>query len=96
MIGPFLFGYSQIEVVPKQLAFVASSEKTLLDLIHLTPGADSVKYLRELRLQNPEAFNMPNLIESAQQSGKPELIRASRIIGPLLEEEQGARNDAAN
>lgn len=84
-----LYGYSQIEVAPKQLAFVASPEKALLDLIHLTAGADSAKYIRELRLQNPDAFNIQNMIELAQCSGKPKLMRAARLVGPLLEEERG-------
>ncbi len=81
-----LFGYSQLEVAPKQLAFVASPEKALLDLIHLTAGADSEKYLRELRLQNPEGLNVETMIELAQRSGKPKLIRAARLVSPLLEE----------
>jgi len=84
-----LFGYSQIEVAPRQLAFVASPEKALLDLIHLTPGADSVEYLRQLRLQNPEAVHVPSMIELAQRSGKPKLKRSARLFGPLLEEERG-------
>ncbi|MBI3892107.1 MAG: hypothetical protein HY303_11330, partial [Candidatus Wallbacteria bacterium] len=33
-------GYRSIEVSPGQRAFVASPEKALLDLIHLTPGGD--------------------------------------------------------
>ena len=85
----FLFGYSQVEVAPKQLVFVAFPEKALLDLIHLTAGADSMKYLRQLRLQNPEALNVETMIELAQQSGKPKLMRAARLVGPLLEEERG-------
>ena len=84
-----LFGYSQMEIAPRQFAFVAYPEKALLDLIHLTPGADSEKYLRALRLQNPEAFNVANMIELAQRSGKPKLMRATRFVGPLLEEERG-------
>ena len=84
-----LFGYSQVEVASKQLAFVASPEKALLDLIHLTAGADSEKYLRQLRLQNPEALNVSAMIELAERSGKPKLIRAARLVGPLLEEERG-------
>jgi predicted transcriptional regulator of viral defense system len=84
-----LFGYSQMEVAPRQHAFVASPEKALLDLIHLTAGADSAEYLRGLRLQNPNALNIANMIKLAQRSGKPKLMRATRIIGPLLEEERG-------
>ncbi len=83
------FGYAQVEVAPKQLAFVASPEKALLDLIHLTAGADSEKYLRQLRLQNPETLNMAAIAELAKRSGKPKLIRATRLVGPLLEEESG-------
>ena len=86
---PLFFGYSQVEVAPKQLAFVASAEKALLDLIHLTAGADSEKYLRQLRLQNPEALNIAAMAELAKRSNKPKLIRASRLVGPLLEEESG-------
>ncbi len=82
-----LFGYSQIEVAPKQLAFVAFPEKALLDLIHLTAGADSEKYLRQLRLQNPEALQMTAMAEFAKRSSKPKLIRATQLVGPLLAEE---------
>ncbi len=85
-----LFGYSQVEVAPKQLAFMASPEKALLDLIHLTPGADSEKYLRPLRLQNPGALHMATMIELAKRSSKPKLIRAAKLVGPLLDEERGA------
>ena len=76
-------------VAPRQFAFVAHPEKAFLDLIHLTSGADSEKYLRELRLQNPEAFNIAKMIELAQRSGKPKLMRTTRFVGPLLEEERG-------
>ena len=83
------FGYSREEVVSRQFAFVASPEKALLDLVHLTPGADSGDYLRELRLQNPSAIRMTVLNELAQRSGKPKLIRAVRIVGPMLAAEKG-------
>lgn len=84
-----LFGYSQIEVAPRQFAFVASPEKALLDLIHMTPGADSQEYLRQLRLQNPEAIDISKILELAQRSRKPKLMRAARLIDPLLEEQRG-------
>ncbi len=84
-----LFGYAQVEVAPRQVAFVASPEKALLDLIHLTPGAASPEYLRELRLQNPEAINVSVIRDLAQRSGKPKLIRAARLVGPLLAAEGG-------
>ena len=42
-------GYRRVEVTPGQMAFLANPEKCLLDLVYLTPGADSMEYLRELR-----------------------------------------------
>lgn len=84
-----LFGYARVEVVPRQFAFVASPEKALLDLVHLTPGADSEDYLRELRLQNPAAIRMCVLNELAQRSGKPKLIRVAKLVAPLLAAETG-------
>jgi len=84
-----LFGYSRVEVVSRQFAFIASPEKALLDLAHLTPGADSEDYLRELRLQNPAAIRMPVLNELARRSGKPKLIRVSQLAGALLAAEKG-------
>lgn len=83
------FGYARKEVTSGQFAFVASPEKALLDLVHLTPGADSGDYLRELRLQNASAIRLTVLNELAQRSGKPKLIRAVRIVGPVLAAEEG-------
>ena len=89
LTGTLFFGYSRMEVATRQLAFVASPEKALLDLIHLTPGADSENYLRELRLQNPEAMDLSTLDELARRSGKAKLLRAARLVKHLLEAEGG-------
>jgi predicted transcriptional regulator of viral defense system len=85
-----LCGYSQIEVMPKQFVLMASPEKALLDLIHLTHGADCVEYLSELRLQNAEAISFPKLIELAQSIGSPKLICAAQLVEPLYEDEISA------
>ena len=84
-----LFGFTRMEVAPRQSAFVARPEKALLDLVYLTPGGDSPEFLRELRLQNPSAFQHTVLEEMARRSGKPKLVRASAIIASLLDEEKG-------
>lgn len=84
-----LFGYSRVEVSPRQFAFVASPEKALLDLVHLTPGADSEDYLRELRLERSATMRMRVLGDLARQSGKPKLIRAAKRVESLLVEEGG-------
>lgn len=83
------FGYAKTEVAAHQFAFVASPEKAVLDLVHLTPGADSEAYLRELRLQNPALFQRSALEGLARRSGKPKLIRAARMIVALLAEDDG-------
>jgi predicted transcriptional regulator of viral defense system len=87
--GQMCFGFTRIEVAPRQSAFVARPEKALLDLVYLTPGGDSSGFLRELRLQNPTAFQPDVLEEMARRSGKPKLVRASAIIAALLNEEKG-------
>lgn len=89
LAGGLLFGYSRSEVAPRQFVFVASPEKALLDLVYLTPGADSAGYLRELRLQNVGAIRLPVLEELAQRSGKPKLVRAARLVGPFLATTEG-------
>ena len=88
---PLRFGFSRVEVAPRQFAFVAAPEKALLDLVHLTSGGDSEEFLRELRLQNPAAFKRTALEDLARRSGKPKLVRASVLIASLLDEEEGER-----
>jgi predicted transcriptional regulator of viral defense system len=88
MASGLMFGYTRIEVALRQSAFVASAEKALLDLAHLTPGADSPKYLSELRLQNVDAMNIQTLHTLAKRSGRPKLIRTAEIIESILSGEE--------
>ena len=85
----WLKGYAQLEVAPKQFAFVARPEKALLDLVHLQPQGDASSYLGELRLQNLEQLDLPALAELAQASHKPKLIRAARVIAQMSQAEAG-------
>jgi predicted transcriptional regulator of viral defense system len=89
MVSRMMFGYTRLEVAPRQFAFVASAEKALLDLAHLTPGADSPEYLRELRLQNVDAMNIQTLHNLAARSGRPKLIRTAKIMESILSGEEG-------
>lgn len=68
-------------------AFLARPEKALLDLVYLEPGADSLEYLEELRLQNLETLDFSELRRLAELSGKPKLLRAARRIVSLAEAE---------
>lgn len=81
------FGYALVELADNQRAFVAQPEKALLDLIHLTPGSDTVVYLRELRLQNLDQLNLQTLWRFAEQSGRPKLRRAADLIREFAEQE---------
>jgi len=87
-IGVKLFtGYRQVEIFQGQRVFLASPEKALLDLIHLTAGGDSMAYLEELRLQNWENLDLNVLAEFAHTSGKPKLLRAWEQVCLLAERE---------
>jgi predicted transcriptional regulator of viral defense system len=88
-IAPHLFfGYQLLEVSEVQKAFVATPEKALLDLAHLTPAADSSNYLRELRLQNLGRLDRDRLQEYAVRAGKPKWQRVTEHIQELMEQEK--------
>ncbi len=80
------FDYVQIDMGGKQLAFVATPEKSLLDLLYLTPSSDNPSYLRELRLQNLENLNIERLKSLASQTCSHKLIRAAGILEGLSRE----------
>ena len=82
----FFSDYVQIDMGGEQLAFVATPEKSLLDLLYLTPGSDNPSYLRELRLQNLENLNIERLKSLASQTRSRKLIRAAGILEDLLRE----------
>jgi predicted transcriptional regulator of viral defense system len=81
------FGYQRVDLPHEQSAFVATPEKAILDLAHLTPQADTIDYLRQLRLQNLERLNLDRLHELAQRAGKPKWRRAAEHIFRLAGEE---------
>ena len=86
-IKPALFGgYTWIHVSPGQSAFVASPEKALLDLIHLVPGADTLPYLQELRLQNTEQLDRVELERLVARAGTPKLRRAADRLSEWMRE----------
>ena len=76
---PPAMGYCQVEVTHGQHAWVATPEKALLDLIHLTPKADDPRWLSEMRL-NYECLNMGRLSALAEASRRPKLARAAQHL----------------
>jgi hypothetical protein len=80
-------GYRQVDLGGGQSAFVAIPEKALLDLIHLHPGADSMAYLKELRLQNLDQLDLAELQRLADSTSSPKLKRAAKLVAELAQTE---------
>ena len=80
-----LYGYRQVDVGPRQTAFVALPEKALLDVVHLCPGGDEPAYIEELRL-DLEALDLDEMDRLAQAAAKPKLLRAARHVRSLAED----------
>ena len=83
-----LFGYAFMDVTPGQQAFVASPEKALLDLIHLTPGGDHPLFLQELRLQNFSRARHDQLQRFADRANSPKLQRAVQLLSNLVDQQE--------
>jgi len=87
--GDFLFrhlksslfwGYEWSEVASRQHAFLATPEKSLLDLVYLQPDGGSAAYLNELRLQNLERLDCERFQWMAERSGAARLQKAASIV----------------
>lgn len=83
----FFFGFEYRQVTQTQWAYVATPEKALLDLIYLTPDADSEGYIRALRLQNLDQLDVEQLAAYVERADKPKLRRAFSHISRVVEEE---------
>ena len=87
-IQPALFfGFTYRQVTETQWAYMATPEKALLDLIYLTPEADSAGYVRTLRLQNLDLLDIERLTAYVEHANKPNLKRALSHILQVIEEE---------
>ena len=82
-----LRGYRLTDLGGGQQAFMATPEKALLDWIYLQPGSDSPAYIRELRLQNLENFDLDELHRQAESFNRPKLQRAASIVAELTRAE---------
>ncbi len=85
------FGYSRVAVAEDQFAFIAGPEKALLDLVYLTPGAEQVEYLRELRLQNLDVIDAGALARTAARFAKAKIQRAAEHVIQIVKEEGGLK-----
>ncbi len=85
--APLFFGFGEVEVARDQVVLLASAQKALLDLLYLTPHSDRVDYLRELRLQRPDHFDIEELQAAVERSRSAKLERAAGRLLDLWEEE---------
>lgn len=88
-VGVFLFrhvkrswfhGYEEVRWGAHS-ALVATPEKALLDLVHLTAGGDGRDFLDQLRLDGLEGLNLEEMRAAA--GGSPKLQRAVRLFARL-------------
>jgi predicted transcriptional regulator of viral defense system len=83
-IKPELFwGYRTVKM-GKCSAFVASSEKALLDFFYFHKGNVSMEYLEEMRFQNTEVINLKKLKQYAKKFGKSKVEKAAGLLTQFL------------
>lgn len=87
LFAPPAMGYRQVEIQRGQHAWVATPEKALLDLIHLTAEADDPHWLEEMRL-NYECISVAHLVALAKASQRPKLVRAAEYLARAAQEER--------
>jgi len=70
------FGFKETEIIPGQIALIATPEKALVDLLYLTPNSNQINYLNELRITLMPQLNMEHLDKVVEQSGSDKVRRA--------------------
>jgi len=73
------WGYNSVKF-GKDIAFIASPEKALLDLFYFYSGRITQEYLSELRLQNIHSLNVRKLFAAARRFKKPKMLVAAKIL----------------
>ena len=82
------WGYASV-TMNNQTAFMAHPEKALLDLFYLKEIKVTIEYLKELRLQNLEEFNLKRFFDYARRFQKPRILKAAQLFQQHMEIEQG-------
>lgn len=81
------FGFVETEIAPDQPALIATPQKALVDLLYLTPHSDDRDYLRELRIERPEGFDLGALAAAVERQGSDKVARAVTRLIQLWEEQ---------
>jgi len=89
-LKPSLFwGYTEVRPDERQIFFIATAEKALLDLFHLTTTPIDEAFLHELRLETAEGLNLERLNQSALHTRRPKLVRAATLVSRWIEQARG-------
>lgn len=83
-----LNGYRLETLSGGQEALVATPARALADLVRLVPGADSLSYLRELRLEGLDRIDPKELEAHPVLGRRPKIRRALRSLAALAEEQE--------
>jgi len=87
-VSPALLGGYRLEALGGgQEALVATPAKAIADLVRLVPGADSLSYLSQLRLQGLDRIDPAELEENAILGRRPKIRRAFRRLAELAREQ---------
>ncbi len=78
-------GYSLLQFVGRQYAFVATPEKAFLDLAWFHPDGDDPAWIDELRL-DLEAFTSAALMQAAAATRSPKLLRAAKVLSSRVDD----------
>lgn len=87
----YLGGYHEEELPGGQRAWVASPEKALLDLVHLEPEADQVKFLEALRLEDLDRLDFDAMGRWAVDLARPKLRSATRRLREMAGDRSAGR-----
>ena len=74
----FFFGYRTVSVAGTDV-LLATPEKALLDLFHLSTGEWDRPRMIEMRFQQTAVIDRPSLDACARRMGKPRILRAVRV-----------------
>ena len=80
------YGFGETEIAPNQRALLATAHKALVDILYLTPNSDDVGFLRELRVEKPDNFDLTELLAVTERSGSTKVKRAVDFLIDMWDE----------
>ena len=81
VVARLFFGFADTEISREEHTLLAAPEKALVDLLYLSPRSDDIEYLRELRLERPEGFDLDNLWRVVDRAASTKVERAvARLV----------------